>query len=90
MASGLPVATTAVGGIPELVQDNITGLLFDPDDFDETVARIVVLLGSPERLEALRTASLARADMMRESRVIALYEDLYREKLQSLARQPAC
>ena len=90
MASGLPVATTAVGGIPELVEDDVTGLLFDPDDFDRTVGRIVSLLGSPEKLEALRTAALVRADMMRESRIIAFYEDLYREKVRGGAHQPAC
>ena len=53
MASGLPVATTAVGGLPELVEDNVTGLLFGPDDFDRTVTRIVSLLGSPERTRGL-------------------------------------
>ncbi len=90
MASGLPVATTAVGGIPELVENDVTGLLFDPDDFDGTVTRIVSLLSSPDRLEALRTAGLARADMMRESRIIALYENLYREKVRGLVHQPAC
>lgn len=90
MASGLPVATTGVGGIPELIEDDVTGLLFDPDDLDTTVTRIVKLLRSPERLDALRTAASARADMMRESRVIALYEDFYREKLHGLAHQPAC
>jgi glycosyltransferase involved in cell wall biosynthesis len=89
MASGLPVATTAVGGIPELVEDDVTGLLFEPDDFDGTVGRIVSLLGSPAKLEALRTAALARADMMRESRIIAFYEDLYREKVRGGAHQPA-
>ena len=89
MASGLPVAATAVGGIPELVEDDVTGLLFDPDDFDRTVRRIVSVLGSPERLEALRRAAFARAEKMRESRVIALYEDLYRAKLQGWANLPA-
>jgi N-acetyl-alpha-D-glucosaminyl L-malate synthase BshA len=82
MASGVPVAATAVGGIPELVEDGVTGLLFDPRDFDGTVDRIVSLLGSPSQIAALRRAALARADEMRESRVIALYEDLYCETLQ--------
>lgn len=31
MATGLPVVTTAVSGIPELVQDGETGLLVEPD-----------------------------------------------------------
>jgi len=32
MASGLPVVASRVGGIPELVQDNISGLLIEPAD----------------------------------------------------------
>jgi L-malate glycosyltransferase len=85
MASGVPVAATAVGGVPELVEDDVTGLLFDPHDFDRTVSRIVSVLGSPERLAGLRRAAFERAEKMRETRVIALYEDLYRAKLQGWA-----
>ncbi len=34
MASGIPVISTRVSGIPELVVDGITGLLVEPDDTD--------------------------------------------------------
>ncbi len=34
MASGIPVISTTVSGIPELVVDGITGLLVEPDDID--------------------------------------------------------
>jgi len=36
MASGLPVVTTAVSGIPELVEHDVSGLLVRPDDPVET------------------------------------------------------
>ena len=35
MASGLPVIASQVGGIPELIQENIEGLLFKSDSTDD-------------------------------------------------------
>lgn len=34
MASGIPVISTMVSGIPELIDDGVTGLLVKPDDID--------------------------------------------------------
>ncbi len=32
MASGLPIVATRVGGVPDLVHDNVNGFLYDPGD----------------------------------------------------------
>ena len=32
MAAGVPVAAANVGGVPDLVQDGVTGILFEPQD----------------------------------------------------------
>jgi glycosyltransferase involved in cell wall biosynthesis len=34
MAAGLPVVTTRISGIPEIVEDGVNGLLVEPDDAD--------------------------------------------------------
>lgn len=42
MSCGLPVVSTAVGGIPELVQDNVTGQLVPAGDTNELAAALAV------------------------------------------------
>ncbi len=81
MAAGVPIAATAVGGVPELVEDGVTGLLFDATDATSAIERIVSLLESETRLAAFGRAGVRRAEAMRESQVIALYEDFYRQGL---------
>lgn len=46
MACGLPVVATHVGGLPEVVEDGVTGYIVSPDDIDGFAARILELLGN--------------------------------------------
>ena len=53
MGAGLPVVTTAVAGIPEVVTDGVTGLLVPPGDADalgRALARVVADPSERERL----------------------------------------
>lgn len=59
MAAGLPVITTPVGGIPDLVTDGIEGFLVKPGDIDALAARIVQLA----RDEKLRLAMGRRGEL---------------------------
>ncbi len=47
MACGLPVVATSVGGIPEQVEDNITGFLVTPREPEELAQRIRYLAEEP-------------------------------------------
>jgi glycosyltransferase involved in cell wall biosynthesis len=49
MAVGLPVITTAVAGIPELVEHNQNGLLYQPHDVEGISSGIIELLGNVEK-----------------------------------------
>lgn len=80
MASGVAVVATSVGGIPELVKDNVTGILFDRQDFDETVTRVISLLRSPETFRGMRLKASRIAEPLRETSVIDCFENLYRTK----------
>ena len=51
MSYGLPVVTTNVNAIPDLVQDCVNGLLIEPGDIHALAQKIIMLLGE----EHLRT-----------------------------------
>jgi glycosyltransferase involved in cell wall biosynthesis len=53
MASGLPVVSTRVSGIPELVIDRETGLLVEPDRPQELAQAILGLVHDPELARSL-------------------------------------
>ena len=62
MACGLPCAASARGGIPSILEDAVTGLLFDPDqprDIARAVGRLLA-----DRDFALRLGERARASAL--------------------------
>ena len=57
MACKVPAIATRVGGVPELIDDGVTGLLFPVAALDAMAAGIVALLHNRNRLEAMRDAA---------------------------------
>lgn len=57
---GLPVVSTRVGGIPEAVEDGVTGLLADPDSDGELFAALKRVLDDAELAKRLGEAGRAR------------------------------
>lgn len=84
MAAGLPVVASRVGGIPELVEDEVTGLLVAPGDATALAAAIGRLARDHELRRRLGAAGRARAaadfDLPRfRSAHVELYERLLAE-----------
>ncbi|MGC3978518.1 MAG: glycosyltransferase family 4 protein [Paludibacteraceae bacterium] len=48
MAYGIPVVTTPVGGIPDLIEDGVNGFIFDPYDTERLAAKLSELISSSE------------------------------------------
>lgn len=63
MSQGIPVVSTRLSGIPELVIDGRTGMLAAPADAADLRAKLSQMLGSAELRNAL---ALAAADHVRE------------------------
>ena len=61
LASGVPVVSTDVGGIPFLVEDGRTGLLIRPGDPGAMAAAAARVLGEPGLAASLRAAGLEAA-----------------------------
>jgi len=56
MAMALPVVASRIGGIPEMVQDGVTGHLINPGDAAGLAQAIQALAGDPERRERMGRA----------------------------------
>jgi glycosyltransferase involved in cell wall biosynthesis len=53
MASGTPVVASAIGGLPEVVEDGVTGFLVEPGNVAELRARLAEVLAEPRLAERL-------------------------------------
>lgn len=82
MAAGLPVVTTPVGGVPDIFEDGINGLLVPPGDPARLAQAICRLLDDPD----LRTA-MGQAN---RSKVLTGFDlPIYVEKLLTIYREAA-
>ena len=85
MACGVPVLATRVGGVPEVVMQGRTGLLFPLGDNAEAVDLAVELLTDPPRHEAMRQAAIQRAGRFGVEQGVQAYEALYQLQVQDKA-----
>jgi len=60
-ACGVPAVATAVGGVPELIDDGVTGFLTPPGDAGKLAAALERLLGDPDLGARLGVAARQRA-----------------------------
>ena len=66
MAMGLPIIASRIGGLPEIVQDGVTGLLFEPGNAEDLAKSARVLWDNPELCRKLGLAG--REWVVRECR----------------------
>jgi glycosyltransferase involved in cell wall biosynthesis len=78
MARGLPIVTTGVGGNPEVVEANTTGLLVPARDPEALAQAIVTALADPARGRQMGAAGRARVENCFDIRkMMAQYEAMY-------------
>ena len=78
MSSGLPVVSTRVGGIPDLVQDGLTGRLVPPGDTQALAAALAAYLDEPALVKRHGKAGRERIEHHYSmSAMLAAYTSLY-------------
>ncbi len=60
MASNLPVVSSEIGGIPDIIQNNFNGLLFPPKNLDMLVKNLSILLENKKIRETLSKNAMSK------------------------------
>lgn len=77
-AAGCAVLATNVGGIPDIVQDNVTGLLISPDDPDAAARALELLLADAPLRARLAEAAKQHAEAFDWNAIAKRYAQVYR------------
>jgi glycosyltransferase involved in cell wall biosynthesis len=83
-ACGLPVIASRLGGMAELIQDGVTGLLFHPGDAQDLAAKLAWAQANPDALAAMGRAARAcyeslYAPKRNVAQLLAIYEEAITE-----------
>lgn len=78
MSCEVPVVASRVGGLPEVIQDGITGFICDPDDVAAMAGRSIDLLRDPELRKRIgRAAAADVASRFCTGIIVPRYEQFY-------------
>jgi glycosyltransferase involved in cell wall biosynthesis len=82
MAAGVPVVASNAGGIAEVVEDGVAGLLCQIGDVEALANAALHLLSDPDRLERYSLQAMESANRFHIDRVLPAYERVYERVLQ--------
>jgi glycosyltransferase involved in cell wall biosynthesis len=81
MVAGLPVVGSRIGGIPDLVEDAVTGHLVEPRNPRELADKVIRLLRAPEERARMAERMQERSRHLTAGRNVDEVESIYREVL---------
>jgi glycosyltransferase involved in cell wall biosynthesis len=88
-ASGLPVAATAAGGVPAILQHGRQGLLSPVGDHEALAASLLHLIDHPDEARTMAEAAHATLEQYTWAQVRGRWIQVYRELLPEVAPRPA-
>ena len=81
MACGAPVVASRAGGLPEVIDDGVNGILEPVGSVEAMGRRAVELLRDQDRYDAMRSAAIAKAEQFSANNIVPMYESFYQEVL---------
>jgi len=81
MAAGRPVVASRVGGLVDIIQDGVTGILVPPGDALCLREAVLSLVGNQSKREEMGDAGRARAERFMMSEVVGEIESFYTDLL---------
>ena len=73
----LPIAATSAGGIPDLIEHNVTGLLSPPQNPELLAENILKLLKNPQEYRHLREAAHLKSKLFSAENMVSKTEEVY-------------
>jgi L-malate glycosyltransferase len=84
MACEVPICASRTGGIPEIIQDGVTGYLFNPGDVAATAQSVLEALESPQQsCELAKAAAKTVAQRFSVARMVEATREVYANVLQA-------
>lgn len=78
MASSLPIITTPVGGLPDLIENGVNGMLVAPGNVDELAAALISLICDPQLSAKLAKAGHTTVTQKySQAAIMPILEDIY-------------
>jgi glycosyltransferase involved in cell wall biosynthesis len=88
MAQGLPVVAHRTGGIPEVVEDGVTGYLVEPKNTAQFAEKIAQLLSDPSKRDQMgQAAKSAFEKKFRDTIMMDHIEQVYSDLIQLKVRR---
>lgn len=81
MAAGLPIVAYAVGGIPDLIENGVSGFLIEPGKTAAASETVQNLFANPSLVEQIGTSAMTRVRRFDVNRHVKLLESCYEEFL---------
>jgi len=80
---GLPVISTPVGGIPEVIEDGVNGYLIEPGDIEALKDRLLLLANGPELREKMgKNLKILIGEKFNEKKMVNQINFIYQELLE--------